>query len=39
MFPWNKRFRKSPITVQDRSFNDDGSLFYPDTRAFFDESH
>jgi spore coat protein A len=26
-----------PIVVQDRSFNDDGSLFYPDTRAFFDE--
>jgi len=25
-----------PIVVQDRSFNDDGSLFYPDTRAFFD---
>jgi spore coat protein A len=23
--------------VQDRSFNDDGSLFFPDTRAFFDE--
>ena len=26
-----------PIVVQDRSFNLDGSLFYPDTRAFFDE--
>jgi spore coat protein A len=26
-----------PIVIQDRSFNDDGSLFYPDTRAFFDE--
>ncbi|MCZ7662671.1 MAG: multicopper oxidase [Thermoleophilia bacterium] len=26
-----------PIVVQDRSFNDDGSLFYPDTREFFDE--
>jgi FtsP/CotA-like multicopper oxidase with cupredoxin domain len=25
-----------PIAVQDRSFNDDGSLFYPDSRAFFD---
>jgi spore coat protein A len=25
-----------PIVVQDRSFNADGSLFYPDTRAFFD---
>ncbi len=26
-----------PIVVQDRSFNADGSLFYPDTRAFFDD--
>lgn len=26
-----------PIAVQDRSFQQDGSLFYPDTRAFFDE--
>jgi bilirubin oxidase len=25
-----------PIVVQDRSFNADGSLFYPDTRRFFD---
>ncbi len=25
-----------PLAVQDRSFNTDGSLFYPDTRAFFD---
>ena len=25
-----------PIAVQDRSFNADGSLFYPDTREFFD---
>ncbi len=25
-----------PIVIQDRSFNVDGSLFYPDTRAFFD---
>jgi len=25
-----------PIAIQDRSFNDDGSLFYPDTREFFD---
>jgi len=25
-----------PIAVQDRSFNADGALFYPDTRAFFD---
>jgi bilirubin oxidase len=26
-----------PIVVQDRSFNSDGSLFYPDNRAFFEE--
>jgi FtsP/CotA-like multicopper oxidase with cupredoxin domain len=25
-----------PIVIQDRSFNSDGSLFYPDSRAFFD---
>jgi spore coat protein A len=25
-----------PIAIQDRSFNSDGSLFYPDSRAFFD---
>lgn len=25
-----------PIVIQDRSFNIDGSLFYPDTRVFFD---
>jgi bilirubin oxidase len=24
------------LVVQDRSFNDDGSLFFPDSRAFFD---
>ncbi len=30
------RFFEIPIVVQDRSFNRDGSLFYPDSRAFFD---
>ena len=25
-----------PIAIQDRSFNEDGSLFYPDSREFFD---
>jgi Putative multicopper oxidases len=25
-----------PIAIQDRSFNDDGSLFYPNNRSFFD---
>jgi FtsP/CotA-like multicopper oxidase with cupredoxin domain len=36
MFPPNKPYREIPIAIQDRSFNADGSLFYPDTRAFFD---
>ena len=36
MFPSNKTYYEIPIAVQDRSFNADGSLFYPDTRAFFD---
>ncbi|MEV1128471.1 multicopper oxidase [Agromyces sp. NPDC049794] len=35
-FPSNKTYYEIPIAVQDRAFNDDGSLFYPDTRAFFD---
>ena len=35
-FPPNKRYREIPIAIQDRSFDLDGSLFYPDTRAFFD---
>jgi FtsP/CotA-like multicopper oxidase with cupredoxin domain len=30
------RFYEIPLAFQDRSFNADGSLFYPDTRAFFD---
>ena len=25
-----------PLAIQDRSFNEDGSLFYPDSRVFFD---
>ncbi len=36
-FPPNKTYYEIPIVIQDRSFNDDGSLFYPDTRKFFDE--
>ncbi|WP_437901957.1 multicopper oxidase [Sorangium sp. So ce327] len=31
----NIHYREIPIAIQDRSFNSDGSLFYPDTRAFF----
>jgi len=32
-----KSYYEIPIVVQDRSFNDDGSLFYPDSRALFDD--
>ena len=35
-FPSNKTYYEIPIAIQDRSFNIDGSLFYPDSRAFFD---
>jgi FtsP/CotA-like multicopper oxidase with cupredoxin domain len=35
-FPPNRTYYEIPIAIQDRSFNSDGSLFYPDTRDFFD---
>ena len=35
-FPPTKTYYEIPIAIQDRSFNTDGSLFYPDTRQFFD---
>jgi spore coat protein A len=35
-FPPNKTYYEIPIAVQDRAFNTNGSLFYPDTREFFD---
>lgn len=35
-FPSNKTYYEIPIAIQDRAFNADGSLFYPDTREFFD---
>ena len=31
-----KRYYEIPIAIQDRSFGPDGSLFYPDNRAFFE---
>jgi len=34
--PFDPDIREIPIAIQDRSFNADGSLFYPDTREFFD---
>jgi FtsP/CotA-like multicopper oxidase with cupredoxin domain len=36
-FPSKKTYYEIPIAIQDRAFNSDGSLFYPNTRAFFDE--
>jgi FtsP/CotA-like multicopper oxidase with cupredoxin domain len=30
------KYYEIPIAIQDRSFNADGSLFYPDSREFFD---
>jgi FtsP/CotA-like multicopper oxidase with cupredoxin domain len=35
-FPSKKTYYEIPIAIQDRSFNDDGSLFYPDSRKLFD---
>jgi spore coat protein A, manganese oxidase len=37
-FPAEKAYYEIPIAVQDRAFNTDGSLFYPDSRAFFGDS-
>jgi len=34
--PPGSMYYEIPIAVQDRSFQSDGALFYPDTRAFFD---
>jgi spore coat protein A len=36
-FPSNKTYYEIPLAIQDRSFTGDGSLFYPNTRACFDE--
>jgi spore coat protein A len=35
-FPPNKTYFEIPIAIQDRAFNADGSLLYPDSREFFD---
>lgn len=34
--PPGLKYYEIPIAIQDRSFNKDGSLFYPDSRRFFD---
>ena len=36
VFPSNKTYYEIPIAVQDRSFNSNGSLFYPASRELFD---
>jgi FtsP/CotA-like multicopper oxidase with cupredoxin domain len=35
--PPGTAYYEIPIAVQDRAFDTSGALFYPDTRAFFDE--
>jgi bilirubin oxidase len=37
--PAGMRYYEIPIVIQDRSFNADASLFYPDNRAFFEGLH
>jgi len=34
--PPGTKYYEIPIAIQDRSFRTDGSLFYPDSRVFFD---
>ncbi len=36
LLPFQRPYYEIPIVIQDRSFNEDGSLFYPTTREFFD---
>ena len=39
LFPsFMRKYREIPIAIQDRAFNADGSLFYPDTREFLRRS-
>ncbi len=35
-FPPNKTYREIPVAIQDRAFNSDASLFYPNTLEYFD---
>jgi len=34
--PAGTKYYEIPVVIQDRSFNSDGSLFYPSNRAFFE---
>ncbi len=36
--PPRKGYFEIALAIQDRSFQDDGSLFYPDSREFFDDA-
>ncbi len=36
-FPPDKTYYEIPMAIQDRAFNADGSLFYPNSREYFDE--
>ena len=38
-FPPNKTYYEIPIAIQDRAFNADGSLFYPDTPGVLRRSY
>ncbi|HZD72173.1 MAG TPA: multicopper oxidase domain-containing protein [Actinomycetes bacterium] len=35
--PAGTKYYEIPLAIQDRSFSADGSLFYPDSRAFFED--
>ena len=35
--PPGVEYRDIPLAIQDRAFNADGTLFYPDTRAYFED--
>ncbi|WP_225755737.1 multicopper oxidase family protein [Actinotalea sp. Marseille-Q4924] len=35
--PAKKTYYEIPLAIQDRTFTNDGELFYPDTRAYFDK--
>jgi spore coat protein A, manganese oxidase len=37
--PIGTRYYEIPIAIQDRSFDANGGLFYPDSRAFFEDLH
>ena len=36
--PLHTKYYEIPMAIQDRAFNDDGSLFYPDSRDYFGDA-